>query len=126
MATHRYTITVDDGGETTTKQVSATADAELNLDPTAAAEATTEVAAAFAYADIVGFFIVSDQDATLLTNSSGAPDDTIELTANTPIVWYAGCGYDCPFTADVTSLFVTVAGTTAAAVKIRLLYDATP
>jgi hypothetical protein len=69
--------------------------------------------------------LYSTQDLTIKTNSSGSPTDTITLTANGARVW-AGGESSCPFSADVTKIYVTNATGSAATVTILVCYDATP
>jgi len=66
---------------------------------------------------------------TIETNSSSAPQETIVLAANAPLVWIPGAaGQAAPFAGDVTTIYVTndsdpaVAGT----LKIKMLDDVTP
>lgn len=54
---------------------------------------------------------------TVTHTTSGFPSDTITLTAGVPVVWQAGVGQVCPFTADVTTAFVT--NTAAQNLKIK-------
>jgi hypothetical protein len=66
------------------------------------------VAAAFLVADVVALYIVSDQNVTLKTNSTGSPANTIALKAGIPLVWVAAAPYQAnPFTTDVTAFFIT-------------------
>jgi hypothetical protein len=50
-----------------------------------------------------------------------APSDTIALAAGKPRAWYAGSGEACPFTVDVTGLYITNVGADQANVAIRIL-----
>lgn len=75
---------------------------------------------------LASVYILSDQDLTLKTNSTGSPDDTIILTANKPVIWYAGCGWTNPLTVDVTKFYLTNGGGTSATFRARFLYDSTP
>lgn len=70
--------------------------------------------------------ITSDQDVTLETNSSSAADDTIALKANNALIWAADSYHANPFSVDITALYFSNAGTTAATVKIWILTDSTP
>ena len=73
-------------------------------------------------------WISSDQDLMIETNSGSAPDDTIHVIGGNPIWWDAARGAEdpAPLTADVTQIFVTNAGSTAAVLRILGLQDATP
>jgi hypothetical protein len=72
---------------------------------------------------IVAIFILSDQDMTLKTNSSGAPDDTIALVANVPYVWTTDSYDAIQITADITALYMTNASGSAATLRIESLVD---
>lgn len=67
-------------------------------------------------------------DATVKTNSSGSPDDTLDLEAGVPLFWVAGAGQALFLTEDVTALYVTNddAADTAGVLTIRTLFDPTP
>ena len=70
--------------------------------------------------------ITSDQDVTLETNSSSAADDTIALKANNALVWAHDSYFANPFSVDISALYFSNAGATAATVKIWILTDSTP
>lgn len=77
-------------------------------------ESTTdmEIAIAFAFAKLNWVVIWCTADATLETNSSSAPDNTLPLYANTPMIWKKEGGtpyYANPFTANVTKAYLTCA-----------------
>lgn len=65
----------------------------------------------------------SDQAIVVRTNSSSAPQDTINLAANVPLVWYSGgpVTSTVPFVGNVSRFFVTNSGTVAANIKFRFL-----
>lgn len=79
---------------------------------------------AFKAADIKSVGIVSEVATTIKTNSSGAPDDTIVLAANRPLVWDANSPFDCPFSADVDN-GVYITNTATGALRFYVLYDPT-
>ena len=79
---------------------------------------------AFPQASVKSLILLSDVAATIKTNSSGSPADTIALAAGKPIVWDAASPYACPFTADVTKFYVT--NTAAGTLKVYVLFDPTP
>lgn len=81
---------------------------------------------AFTYADLQSFYLLSDQDVTVETNSGSAADDTLTVAANVPYEWQADSPHANPFTADVAALYVTNASGSTATIKIRVLNDATP
>jgi hypothetical protein len=71
-------------------------------------------------------YITSDVDVTIKTNDTVAPDDTFELVAGKPLCWYKDSQLPCPFTVDVTVLYITNAGSVAGTVEIDSLHDVTP
>jgi hypothetical protein len=75
---------------------------------------------AFTLANVQSFFFMSDQPATIKTNSTGSPDDTITLLAGIPLVWSRSSGIAQPLTHDVTTIYVTT-GTAAANLSIEVL-----
>lgn len=115
------------GNESVVQQESIQADSETNLDIAVADEATAlQANVAIDVSALKSLYIASDQDVTIETNSSGSPDDTIEITANVPLIWTPDCGFDCPLTADVTAFFLANASGEDATLQVRLLQDSTP
>lgn len=71
--------------------------------------------------------LLSTQNVTLKTNSSGSPAATVSLTANVPKIWSADTGGSNPFgSTDVTSLFVVNGTDEDALVTVIATYDPTP
>lgn len=64
----------------------------------------------FVKADLVGIELLSDQAMVIKTNSSGTPQETINLVAGVPYFWYAGSGITNPFVGDVTTAFASTPG----------------
>lgn len=124
---HRYKSSVTTESETLNSiEQEFVADGHRKLDPTIPASSTNfAVTLAFTLAKVKSLWFYSDKAVTLKTNSSGSPVDTIVLAAGIPLVWNANLGAN-PFSADVTSLFVTNAAVSAAEMKIRILHDDTP
>lgn len=102
------------GGPTLTGQVVDTAATLITVDLTFAAGSTNVAAAlAFVRSTTQQFYFLTDQPLTMKTNSSGSPADTFNLVAGAPFRWSRSEGYFAmPFSADVTSIFVTCAQTT--------------
>jgi len=114
-------------GESIAQTVTIEADGEGNRNVTVNAATTDKrVDIAIDVSELKLLYIHSDQDITIETNSGSAADDTLTIKANKPFVWYADCGLTNPLGTDVTALFITNAGATAANVKIRTLEDTTP
>jgi hypothetical protein len=76
-------------------------------------------------ANLQSVYLLSNVDVTIKTNDATTPASTINLKANKPILWFVDSGYTNPFTADVTQLFVSNAGTVDAVVQLRSLVNAT-
>lgn len=81
---------------------------------------------AFTYADIKSFYLLSDQDVTIETNSGSAADDTLTVTANVPYTWQNDSPHANPFSANVTAFFVTNSSGSTATISCSVVFDATP
>lgn len=125
--TRTLTLAWTGGNETISKGINFAVEGEQNLDVTVPGSTSNlEVLANIDVSALALVFVTSDQTVTLKTNSSSAPDETITLTQDKPLVWYTGCGWTNPFATDITALYLTRATAGNAAVKIRYGYDATP
>lgn len=115
-------------GESLVNAIEVSAGAEIAIDETIAG-GTTDNAVTFALdvSAAVAVYIVSDQAIKIETNGGDAPDATINLAANVPLVWKdSDAAAGNPFGSDdVTGLFVTNDTDAAANLKIRVLYDPT-
>lgn len=96
---------------------------EVALDASAA---EVEVSLVFPVAKLKSFFYICDQNTTLKTNSSGAPDDTFTIPANKPFPWNTAMLTDNPFAGDVAKVFITNNSAVPATAKIVTLSDGTP
>lgn len=85
-----------------------------------------EVDVAIDISTVLGIVIHSSQAVTVETNSSSAPDDTLTLIANKAYEWEENSYDDLILTVDVTKLYLTNAGSSAATFKIRTVTDPTP
>lgn len=121
--THTLNWTYTAGGASQSASLSASSEAEVNLDVVIPESSTDKlVAYVLDYSQCKGLYIEADAAMTIETNSGSAPGQTIELVAGVPTVWIYGGG-TCPITVDVTALYVTsVAGGN---LTIRTLVDAT-
>lgn len=81
------------------------------------------IACAFDVSKLKAFFIVSDENCTLETNSGSSPADTFALEADVPILWNEDMPITNPFGTNVTGLYVT--NTTACTFKAWFLVDPT-
>lgn len=98
----------------------------LTLDETAAQSATTQFFIAIDVSAVKAFVVTSDKAVTLKTNSSGSPDNTLALVANKPYEWNTDSYDTFKLTTDVTSIYVVVAGGSAARIQLEAILDATP
>lgn len=89
---------------------------------------STDLAVAWTcdYSALKALYIKSTRDLTIETNSGSAPGNSIALKAGKALIWSLNCGLACPFTVDVTGLFITLAAGVAATLDIRSLVDPTP
>lgn len=75
--------------------------------------------------EIKAIIIVCSEDATLKTNSSGSPDNTLTLKANEPYIWWVNAPWTNVLTVDVTALYLTVAATASTDFLMNVLYNPT-
>lgn len=127
MASPKHSVFTkwSNAGDSIQKTVTIAADAETNFD-VAVNTGVTNQAVAFTLdrSKAQVLFIVSTTAVTIKTNDSGSPTDTLALTAGVPKAWTLNDGIDeCPFTGDVTGLYVSNASGSQAIVSIRCAYD---
>lgn len=89
----------------------------------AAAGTNVQIHIAFTKANLKSVLLKSDQAVTIYTNdlSSGSPQDSIALTAGQAKIWTLqtdGSGA-CPFSGNVTTMYVTNPGGVVANLQIR-------
>lgn len=82
-----------------------------------------QVALAFAYAKVKGYFMVAPAAMTLEFNNSTTGVPTVALAANVPQVWYDGNAHTSLFTEDVTTMYIT--STAGGLLRMRFLIDPT-
>jgi hypothetical protein len=127
MPEHNIDLTWSRGNETVNRRVTASADSETNNDIAVGATTTDKlVNIAIDVSELKSLYLSSDQDVLVQTNDGTSPDDVVTLKAGVPVIWYPDCGYASPLTEDVTKIYLTNAGATAATVNIRVLQDSTP
>ncbi len=126
--THRVGQTYSsNNGTVSSVTTTLTSDSEVAVDATIAAATTDRlVDVRVVVARLQSFVMYSSTAVTVETNSASTPTNTITIPAGGSVVWYTGAPYANPLTADVTSLFVTNSGATAANFKFAALVDATP
>lgn len=127
MPDHTLTSAWTRTGETVSLSKTYTVEGEQNVDVAVPASTTNkEVNIDLDVSELKTLMITSDVAITIKTNSTGSPDDTLTVPADTPVMWGATTGITCPLTVDVTKIYITNATLGAATVKIRTGYDATP
>lgn len=115
------------GVRTIDKTMTVTGSLAISVDGEAiAGSATTQFIVTLDVSACVGFSIVSSVAATLKTNDTGSPANTIVLVANQPYEFFTGSYNTFLLTTDVTSMYFVVAGATAGTVSIEALTDVTP
>ncbi len=124
---HQIDYKWSSGGRSHQDSVSQTGSGDITIEETVADSQTdSQIACDLDVSAMKTLYLESDQDVTIETNSADTPDDTINLTANNPIVWQTDGYTSNPFTVDVTDLYVTNASGSEATIKLESLYDATP
>ncbi len=85
-----------------------TGNTEQNASSLCNINATTEIDVTFIKANLQSLLLYCDQTITLKTNSSGAPQDTLNVKANVAFVWNTDLAsiFTCPFSNNVTKFFV--------------------
>jgi hypothetical protein len=125
MITHSRTISLSSDGQLVGAGTDAqTGDAELNFNDSIAISTNKEVDLAFAYAKVKSFAMYAAGAVTLYSNANnGSGGDTLAIPAGLT-VWNANDLTACPFTIDVTKLFVhNASASVAVKVIIRVLVD---
>ena len=123
-----YTMTVQTvvavEGQSLTGTATASAEA-LDKREVVLEEAATEVEILqnLDVSEVQGLVLLCSADATLKTNSSSEPDDTINLTAGRSVSWITGQGSN-PLTTDVTRFFASCAE--GGTLQMWFLSDPTP
>jgi len=122
------TESVMNGGRQVSRENTFTGTGSASVVGESIADSTTDGLVAFALdvSQVKAIYIKSDQDITIETNSSSAPDNTLALKSNIPYVWYTNKYDALVFTADITKIYVTNASGSAATLDIEAVYDATP
>lgn len=100
-------------------------------DATIAGAAQIEIDLAFPFAQVLALCIVATRAVTVFSNAvAGVGGDTLVIPAGGVLTWDANDIEACPFTIDVTKLYVTnghaTLGILAGGLRIRILLDVTP
>ena len=124
--THSYQYVIGDGAVRISTVTSINVEAAAQLDESIAdGETDKEVTISFPLAGLKSFTLSSDQACTVKTNSSGAPQETFNLVANSPLIWTEGNG-TAPIAGPVTALFVTNSSGSALRLQGLFGWDPTP
>jgi len=128
MATFTLTKQIDGAGMALSRQHQQTASGVVLIDGEQVATATTdgEINFDLDVSACKAFYLVSDQDVTLETNSGSEAANTIALKAGKPYDWYTGDYNAFLLTVDVTSVFITNTSGATATIYCVAGYDATP
>jgi hypothetical protein len=129
MPTHKWTNTLNRGGAGThpAQTATLTGDGENVRSLTIPASTTNQqIIIAFAIAAMKSIFIKASGACTLKTNSSGAPDDTFSLDADSGVMWHNQMSAANPITANVTTMYITTPSGDPVDLEIYVLVDATP
>ena len=105
-----------------------TSDLTLGGDPSIAASGVSvEVDVGFTLSKVKAFFMAADQNVTVYTNApaSGAPQDTIPLTANQEKYWDVDSlgTMSLLFAGNVTKMYVSNPNSVASTFSVRVLYS---
>ena len=99
---------------------------QLDAEPVPADSTDLEITIGIDVSEIKLIIILASHDLKLETNDGAAPDDTLNLVAGRPYVWYTGSYFTNLLTTDITSVFMTEAASDDATLDILALVDATP
>lgn len=126
---HTLTLSWSRSGETISQTVTITDSGELNRDFTVGASTNdVQVECPIDVDKVKSLYIHSDETVTFEFNDNAGAQGSFTVTADVPIVFCTGCGWDLAdlLPADVTSFYVSNAGGSTATVKIRIVEDNTP
>ena len=121
-----YTQTISSVDGISTTKTSYEAALKIGLSDVAAHSTTTNMIFTLDVSAVKVLTIVTDQDITIKTNSSGSPANTVAVEAAHSYIWTVDSLDAFAFTTDITSLYIVVAGATNANVTITGLVDPTP
>ena len=125
--TQRLTISSELMGESVSNTISETASSPIIVTESVADSQTDfQINVAIDVTAVKSFYIVSDQDVTIETNSGSAADNTLALKAGEPYIFHVSSLDTFLLDTDVTAFFVTNASGSTANIKVRGLQDATP
>lgn len=121
------TLNFSDGGTNLIQTVTYSNDVINKLSTTVTSGAVKQAEAiAFVRTKVSILYCLVDTTTTLYTNSTVTPADTITLYPSIPLIYYTSMGITLGsiFTADVTTLYFSGAGTTTGNLNLALLKSA--
>jgi len=129
-----FTEGVSIGGVSTTELNTLSENGRIGFDEYVEASQTDyEIAFTLDVSATLAFYLVADKDVSFQTNNGAAPDNTIDLKAGIPYIWYTNtltppyAAYDAfLLTVDVTAVFITTGAGSTARVRCEAIYDPTP
>lgn len=123
---HVVSMSVQSGSINIQSDGTYTGSGNPRIDDDAPASGTKQMNIAIDVSAVKSIIMLSDQDVTIKTNSSGSPTDTIALAAGIAYVWNEDSLDTLKLTGDVTTIYVVNATTSDARVRIDVIQDATP
>jgi len=119
----RRTIRNDFGSTVSDSTETVEYDTEENLAGTAPAGDTLEVDLPLDVSKIKSFFVSSNKDITLNTNSNVSPDQFFDITAGQALAWKETDTASNPLTMDVTKLYFKNLGAEDATVRAGFILE---
>lgn len=130
MATNTYTLSWTSGAASLSGSVVETlGDTDIVADiALTSSQANKELDIVLTVAAMRGFYYICPNATVLKTNSSGSPDNTLTIPANTPVSWQRilNAILPNPFTTDITKIFITNSTASATTARLRFSSDQTP
>jgi len=117
------------GAQVVSSTITLVGDTQENLDvnATVGPNVLTNAAINLIKADIQSLLLTCDQNIMLYTNNplGSTPQDTLNITANVPYVWTVNTGtvFSCPFSNNVTKVFVNNTVNVNAQFKLRSILN---
>lgn len=123
--THQVQTTITDGALRITTLAEQVVQAAVMIEETIVSPSTDKlVTVMIPVSQLKTFYLASDQDVTVETNNSSAPQETFNLKANKPVVWFTGMSA-APIAGNVTALYITNSSGATATVKLLAGWDPT-
>lgn len=123
LITHAQSVSVSSDSSSTLKgSIQEAGSSEINIsEPLPAGTANVEYDLAFAGNSLQSVVLLSNQNLTVLVNSTSSPALTINLVANCPYVWSKSAGYFANPFAGVTVTKFFLSCTPAATLRGKVL-----